>query len=109
MYYYIILILIIGVILIISTNINKSTRNREKLTVYECGFQEYDDTRKNYYIKYFLIAIIFLIFDLETLLLFPISLYLSILTNIGYNIFSYLMLLLCIGLAFEINKFIILH
>jgi NADH:ubiquinone oxidoreductase subunit 3 (subunit A) len=109
MYLYIKILIIIGIILLLSTNINKSTKNREKLTIYECGYQEYDDTRKNFYIKYFLIAIIFLIFDLETLLLFPLSLFLPFLTFSAYSLFNYLIFLLSIGLAFEINKFIILH
>ena len=89
--------------------INKSKLNREKITAYECGFQEFDEARKKFYIKFYLVAIIFLIFDLETILLYPISIYITEITNIGFNLYLYFLFLLCLGLAFEINKSIIIY
>ena len=49
----------------------------EKLNAYECGFDPFDDSRTNFDIKFYLIAILFVIFDLETMFLFPFGLSLS--------------------------------
>lgn len=43
----------------------------EKVSIYECGFDPYEDSRNKVDIRFYLIAIIFLIFDLETMYLFP--------------------------------------
>jgi NADH-quinone oxidoreductase subunit A len=45
----------------------------EKLSMYECGFDPYEDGRNCFDIKFFLIALLFIIFDLETMFLFPWS------------------------------------
>ncbi len=44
---------------------------KEKLSPYECGFEPFDDARAPFDIRYYLIAILFIIFDLETAFLFP--------------------------------------
>ena len=43
----------------------------EKLSAYECGFQPFEDTRNKFDIKFYLVAILFIIFDLEVSFLFP--------------------------------------
>ena len=43
----------------------------EKLSAYECGFDPYEDARNSFDVKFYLIAILFVIFDLETMFLFP--------------------------------------
>jgi len=43
----------------------------EKLSAYECGFDPYEDARNSFDIKFYLIAILFVVFDLETMFLFP--------------------------------------
>lgn len=43
----------------------------EKLTAYECGFNPYDDARKIFDVKFYLVALLFIIFDLEAMFLFP--------------------------------------
>lgn len=87
--------------------INKSKINREKITAYECGFQEFEEIRKKYYLKFYLVSIIFLIFDLETIFLYPVSIYLTNLTFISFNIYYYFLFIISLGLAIEINKSII--
>jgi len=78
------------IVFILSKYINISKIEREKLTAYECGFQEFieeiSEIKKRYYLKYYIIAIIFLIFDLEILLLYPFITAFS--NNLGsaYNI-----------------------
>jgi len=43
----------------------------EKLTPYECGFEPFDDARRRFDVRYYLVAILFIIFDLEVAFLFP--------------------------------------
>lgn len=47
----------------------------EKLAAYECGFYPFEDTRQKFRIRYYLIAILFIIFDLEIILVIPLVLY----------------------------------
>lgn len=78
--------------------------NKEKLTIYECGFNEFDQPRQKYYLKFYIIAILFLIFDLETIILYPLSLYFSHLTLFNFLIIFYFFLILSIGLGIEIKR-----
>jgi NADH:ubiquinone oxidoreductase subunit 3 (subunit A) len=55
--------------------------NVEKVSVYECGFEPYEDARNIFEIKFFLLALFFLIFDIEALFLFPWVISLDFLTN----------------------------
>ena len=43
----------------------------EKLSAYECGFEAFDDARRRFDVRYYLVAILFIIFDLEVAFLFP--------------------------------------
>ena len=49
----------------------KKNPDVEKLTAYECGFNPYDDTKKHFDIKFYLIAILFIVFDIESVFIFP--------------------------------------
>jgi NADH-quinone oxidoreductase subunit A len=60
-----------GILLFISTQLSVSNYDSEKLTPYECGFEPYEDARNVFDVRFYLIAILFLIFDLETLYFFP--------------------------------------
>lgn len=64
--------LIIGVILfLLSLILVYQKPNSEKISAYECGFNPFGDARSKFEIRYYLIAILFIIFDLELLFLFP--------------------------------------
>ena len=56
----------------------------EKLSAYECGFEAYEDARNTFEIKFYLVAILFIVFDLETMFLLPWTVSLSKLTAIGF-------------------------
>lgn len=56
----------------------------EKLSTYECGFEPYNDSRHKFDIKFYLLAIIFIIFDIETAFLLPLGVSLSKLNNLGF-------------------------
>jgi NADH-quinone oxidoreductase subunit A len=63
---------IIGFILfLISFILVYQKPNNEKISSYECGFNPFGDARNKFEVRYYLVAILFIIFDLELLFLFP--------------------------------------
>jgi len=73
----------------------------EKLTAYECGFPAFEEARLPFDVRYYLVAILFIIFDLETAFLFPWAI---VLRHIGWFGFLAMMLflsLLTIGFIYE--------
>lgn len=56
----------------------------EKLSSYECGFEPYEDARQNFDIKFYVVAILFLVFDIETVFLFPWVLNISLLDLLSF-------------------------
>lgn len=73
----------------------------EKLSAYECGFQPFEDARNKFDIKFYLVGILFIIFDLEVSFLFPWSIALKSLDVFGYWIMFYFLLILTIGFIYE--------
>merc|ERR1719222_848632 len=57
--------------------------DKEKLSTYECGFNPFEDSRSEFDVKFYLVAILFIIFDLELSFLFPFALCLDEVTGIG--------------------------
>jgi NADH:ubiquinone oxidoreductase subunit 3 (subunit A) len=62
----------------------KQKDDLEKLTAYECGFNPYDDARKIFDVKFYLVAILFIIFDLEAVFIFPWVLTLNSNFSLGF-------------------------
>ena len=56
----------------------------EKLSTYECGFEPYEDARNIFDVKFYLVAILFIIFDIETMFLIPWSISVSKLSVLGF-------------------------
>nr|YP_011008418.1 NADH dehydrogenase subunit 3 [Syringoderma abyssicola]WBP70389.1 NADH dehydrogenase subunit 3 [Syringoderma abyssicola] len=61
-----------------------SKADSEKLSSYECGFDPYEDARNAFDVRFYLVAILFLLFDIETIFLFPWAMTLSQLPALGY-------------------------
>jgi NADH-quinone oxidoreductase subunit A len=76
----------------------------EKVSAYECGFDPFGDARNTFDVRFYLVAILFLIFDLEVSYLFPWSVTLGTLPIFGYwSMFMFLMLL-TVGFIYEWRK-----
>ena len=78
--------------------------NPEKLSAYECGFEPFDDTRRRFDVRFYLVAILFIIFDLEVAFLFPWAVALG---DIGwFGFFSMIAFLgvLTVGFIYEWRK-----
>lgn len=66
-------LLVSVVILVLSWLISSSAPDTQKLSAYECGFDPFGDARSRFDVRFYLVAILFLIFDLEATYLFPWS------------------------------------
>jgi NADH-quinone oxidoreductase subunit A len=73
----------------------------EKLSPYECGFEAFSDARTPFDIKFYLVAILFIIFDLETAFLFPWAVAVRKLGWFGFAAISFFLLVLVIGFIYE--------
>lgn len=78
--------------------------DHEKLSVYECGFHPYGDSRQQFEVRFFLVAILFIIFDLEISFLFPWSVVIEHLETFGYWTMFIFLFILTVGLVYEWNK-----
>nr|AAN04077.1 NADH dehydrogenase subunit 3 [Amoebidium parasiticum] len=73
----------------------------EKVSAYECGFQPYSDAREKFEVRFFLVAILFILFDLEITLLVPFALVINQISLMGFwNVWLFV-ILLTLGLVFE--------
>merc|ERR1712134_52590 len=72
------------VLFIVSYLMARQSGGVEKLSAYECGFEPFDDARTHFDVKFYLIALLFLLFDIEVLFLFPWSVSLGCLGFFGY-------------------------
>mgnify|MGYP003638097195 CR=1 FL=1 len=73
----------------------------EKLSAYECGFQPFEDARTKFDVKFYLVAILFIIFDLEVSYLFPWAIYLNNTTFYSFWWMFIFLFILTIGFIYE--------
>ena len=78
--------------------------NAEKLSPYECGFEPFEDARIPFDVRYYLVAILFIIFDLETAFLFPWAVILKHISWFGFLAMLTFLGLLAIGFIYEWRK-----
>nr|YP_009317636.1 NADH dehydrogenase subunit 3 [Pterocladiella musciformis]AOX49088.1 NADH dehydrogenase subunit 3 [Pterocladiella musciformis] len=78
--------------------------DQEKISAYECGFNPFDDARATFDIRFYLVAILFLIFDLEISFLFPWSLVLNKITLVGFWVMIIFLIILTVGFIYEWYK-----
>jgi NADH-quinone oxidoreductase subunit A len=76
----------------------------QKLSPYECGFEAFEDTRIKFDVRYYLVAILFIIFDLEIAFLFPWAVALPRIGRFGLAAMGIFLLILVIGFAYEWKK-----
>ena len=73
----------------------------EKISIYECGFDPFDDARSTFDVRFYLVAILFIIFDLEISFLFPWTVALTSLAVSAYWTMMIFLGVLTIGLVYE--------
>lgn len=99
------LALAFGVILIgLGKLLSPSRPNSEKNSQYECGFAPFEDARLKFDVRFYLVAILFIIFDLEVAFLFPWAVNLKEMSGLGVGAMGVFLLLLLIGFIYEWKK-----
>ena len=76
----------------------------EKLSAYECGFDAFDDSRMEFDVRFYLVAILFIIFDLEIAFLFPWAISLGNIGILGFWSMMFFLGVLTIGFIYEWKK-----
>jgi NADH-quinone oxidoreductase subunit A len=76
----------------------------EKLSAYECGFNSFDDARMQFDVRYYLVAILFIIFDLEVTFLFPWAVAFGKLGAYGFWSMMVFLAILTVGFVYEWRK-----
>ena len=108
-YFPILLFIIVGVglgllLLGVGKFMSPSRPDAEKLSPYECGFEAFEDARMKFDVRYYLVAILFILFDLEIAFLFPWA---TVINEIGFAGFVSMMIFLAIlvvGFIYEWMK-----
>ena len=76
----------------------------EKLSPYECGFEAFEDSRMKFDVRYYLVAILFIVFDLEIAFLFPWAVALDSIGLVGLAAMGVFLLVLVVGFIYEWKK-----
>ncbi|MGI9488418.1 MAG: NADH-quinone oxidoreductase subunit A [Geminicoccaceae bacterium] len=97
--------LALGVIILLATYIlARQQPNTEKLSPYECGFEPFEDSRGRFDVRFYLVAILFIIFDLEVAFLFPWAVSLGNIGMFGFWSMMIFLGVLTIGFIYEWKK-----
>jgi NADH-quinone oxidoreductase subunit A len=102
--FFLVAIVLAIVIVFASIAIINQYEDSEKVSSYECGFDPFDDSRSRFDIRFYLVSILFIVFDLEVSFLFPWTIYIysqtyvSILAMVGF------LLVLTVGFVYEWKK-----
>ena len=76
----------------------------EKLSAYECGFEPFGDSRMEFDVRFYLVAILFIIFDLEIAFLFPWAISLGKIGFLGFISMMIFLVILTVGFIYEWKK-----
>ncbi len=97
-----------AVLLILGTGIGRHFArfhdDKAKLTPYECGFDAFEDTRTKFDVRYYLVAILFIVFDLEIAFLFPWAVALDKIGHFGLIAMGIFLAILVVGFVYEWKK-----
>ena len=108
-YIFILIFIVIGAgmaiaMYLLSKILSPSSPDTEKLSAYECGFEAFDDARSKFDVKFYLVSILFIIFDLEIAFLFPWAISLGKIGIFGFTSMMIFLFILTIGFIYEWKK-----
>lgn len=96
--------LLVLALLVVNNLISINKPYAEKVSPYECGFTPVSDSRQKFSIQFYLVGILFIIFDLEVLLLFPFGVTLYQTSTFGFWVIIIFLAILTIGFVYELSK-----
>jgi NADH-quinone oxidoreductase subunit A len=100
----IIAIVIVLLIIFLSTYLTTSNPDAQKLSTYECGFEPYEDAKNLFDVRFYLVAILFIVFDLEAVYFFPWAISLNELSSNGFWMMLEFLVELLIGFIYAWKK-----
>jgi NADH-quinone oxidoreductase subunit A len=77
---------------------------KEKISAYECGFEPFEDARSKFDVRFYIVAILFLVFDIEVIFLFPWSIAFNSLNTTAFWAMFFFLFVLILGFFYEIYK-----
>ena len=92
------------IIVVASLLVAPQRPDREKLSAYECGFEPFEDARGRFDVRFYLVAILFIIFDLEVAFLFPWAVSLGNIGLFGFWSMIVFLAVLTVGFVYEWRK-----
>ena len=93
--------LIVFALIAVTMLFSPKNPSSEKVGAYECGFEPFSDARKNFDIHFYVVAILFIIFDVEIVFLLPWVLSLNSLDFSGFYLVVFFLFLFLVGFAYE--------
>lgn len=93
--------LIAIVVFLLSFILFFQSSNEEKNAIYECGFSPFEDARNKFEVKFYLVSILYIVFDLEVVFLLPSVMVLQKLDTFGLNILILFIVLVGLGFFYE--------
>jgi len=93
-----------GAMLLLGRVLGPNRPDSEKLSPYECGFEAFEDSRMKFDVRYYLVAILFIIFDLEIAFLFPWAVVLEEIGMFGFASMMLFLAILVVGFIYEWKK-----
>ena len=102
--FFFIAIVLSGIFIILPMIVVEQKPDTEKLSAYECGFEAFDSARKPFDVRFYLVAILFIIFDLEVAFLFPWAISLGKIGMFGFVSMMIFLGVLTIGFIYEWKK-----
>jgi NADH-quinone oxidoreductase subunit A len=105
----VLLFLLVGIVvgfgpLVVGKLLGPSRPDQQKLSPYECGFEAFEDARMKFDVRYYLVAILFILFDLEIAFLFPWAVSLDAIGFFGFAAMMIFLAILVVGFAYEWMK-----
>jgi NADH-quinone oxidoreductase subunit A len=97
-------IIFAGFVIILSSLVGRKTRSREKLMTYECGLDPIGNARKKFSVKFFIVAILFVLFDIELIFLFPWAVAYTDLGLFGFIEMLVFLLVVVAGLFYSVKR-----
>jgi NADH-quinone oxidoreductase subunit A len=92
------------VLLVLGFTFGRGRKDADKLAPYECGFEAFEDSRMRFDVRYYLVAILFIIFDLEIAFLFPWAVSLDRIGTFGLVAMGIFLAVLVVGFVYEWRK-----
>jgi len=100
-FFFLVALLLAIILFIFSYGLVFKTYDYEKLTAYECGFDPFGDARVKFDVRFYLVSILFIIFDLEITFLFPWSVVLETIGLFGFFSMIFFLIILTVGFVYE--------